>query len=107
MPERKPDITQRALFVSTNAAWHSNNILLAELKEETPLSAIVVATKQRARWEPGCHPPYVDSGTKNKFMFVPPACIILAYREIFAVQTALNIPNGLSSSSRTRSWLRG
>lgn len=53
-------------------------MLLAKLKEENTLAAIVVATGQRVRWEFGYYQPNVDGGTGNKCMFLPPALIILA-----------------------------
>ena len=71
---RRPDIKQRALFVTCSASWRGNEMLVAERKEESPLAAIVVATEQRARWGSGCHPPNVDSGTgKNACLFRLPA----------------------------------
>ena len=63
MVDRSPDIKQRAMFVTSSAKWRWNKVILAELKEENPLAAIVVATEQSARWEPVCHPPDVDGGT--------------------------------------------
>ena len=78
MPERSSNIKQRTLFVTNCAAWFWNKVLLAKLKEENTLAAIVVATGQRVRWEFGYYQPNVDGGTGNKCMFLPPALIILA-----------------------------
>ena len=49
MPERSPDIKQRALYVTSSAAWPWSIMLLAELKEEKALAAVVVATEEGAR----------------------------------------------------------
>ena len=57
MPDTRPDMRQRALFVTSNAACRWNKMLLAELKVGIPRAAIVVATENRARCASGCHPP--------------------------------------------------
>ena len=49
MPDTKPHMRQRALFVTSNAACRWNKMLLAELKVEIPRAAIAVATEHRAR----------------------------------------------------------
>ena len=45
MPDTRPDMRQRALFVTSNAACRWNKMLLAELKADIPRAAIVVATE--------------------------------------------------------------
>ena len=49
MPDIRPDMRQRALFVTSSAACRWNKMLLAELKVEIPRAAIAVATEHRAR----------------------------------------------------------
>ena len=49
MPDTRPDMRQRALFVTSNAACRWNKMLLAALKVDIPRAAIVVATEHRAR----------------------------------------------------------
>ena len=49
MSDSRPDMRQRALLVTSNAACRWNKMLLAELKVDIPRAAIVVATEHRAR----------------------------------------------------------
>ena len=49
MPDTRPDIRQRALFVMSNATCRWNKMLLAELKVDIPRAAIAVAIEHRAR----------------------------------------------------------
>ena len=58
MLERSPNIKQRALFVTSSPALRWNRMSLAELKEEKPPAAIVLATKQSGRFESATHPLY-------------------------------------------------
>ena len=67
MPDSRPDMRQRALFVTSNAACRWNKMLLAELKVVIPRAAIVVATEHRARWASGCHPQSVEIRSKRAF----------------------------------------
>ena len=50
----------------------------------------------------------VGGGEAGSFaiQFVPPACTILAYCKTLAIQAAFTIPEGVSSASRIRAWLR-
>ena len=49
MPDTGPDVRQRALFVTSNAARRWNKMLFAELKVDIPRTAIAAATDDRAR----------------------------------------------------------
>ena len=49
MPDIRPDMRQRALFVTSNAACRWNKMLLAELHVDTPRAAFAVATEHRAQ----------------------------------------------------------
>ena len=71
MPDTRPDMRQRALFVTSIAACRWNKMLLAELKVDIPRAAVVVATEHRARGASGCHPPSVAIGTGNSCTLLP------------------------------------
>ena len=47
MPDTRPDMRQRASFVTSNAACRWNKMLLAELKVDIPRAAIVIVTDRR------------------------------------------------------------
>ena len=49
MPDTRPDMGRRALFVTSNAAYRCNKMLLAELNLEIPRAAVAVATERRAQ----------------------------------------------------------
>ena len=107
MPDTRPDMRQRALFVTSNAACRWNKMLLAELKVDIPRAAIVVATEHRARWASGCHPPSVEIGTGNSCTLLPASWTIAAYLETFPAQAAFKIFKGFCTASRIRAWLSG
>ena len=67
MPNNRPDMRQRALFVTSNAACRWNKMLFAELNVDIPREAIAFANEHRARWASGvrCHPPSLEGGTGN------------------------------------------
>ena len=44
----RPDMRQRALFVTSRAAWRWNKMLLAREYVDSPLVAMVVATEHNA-----------------------------------------------------------
>ena len=46
--DNRPDMRQRALFVTSRAAWRWNKMLLARENVDSPLSAMVVATEHNA-----------------------------------------------------------
>ena len=48
------DMQQRALFVTSRAAWRWNKMLRAPKNVGRPLAAIVVATEHKARCASGC-----------------------------------------------------
>ena len=107
MPDTRPDMRQRALFVTSNAACRWNKMLLAELKVDIPRAAIVVLTEHRARWASGCHPPSVEIGTGNSCTLLPASWTIAAYLETFPAQAAFKIFKGFCTASRIRAWLSG
>ena len=45
----KPDLRQRALRITSRAAWRWNKVLLVRENVDRPLSAMVVATEHNAR----------------------------------------------------------
>ena len=86
----RPDMRQRALFVTSRAAWRWNGMLLARESVDSPLAAIVVATEHNARCASGCQPPSVYKGTSCRFNPVPAAWGKPAYMETLAVHAAFN-----------------
>ena len=74
-----PDMRQRALFVTSRAAWRWNKMPLARENVDSPLAAMMVATEHNALWASGCQPPSVDNGTSSRLNPVPAAWSMLAY----------------------------
>ena len=69
----RPDMRQRALFVTSKAAWHRKKMLLARENVDSPLAAMIVATVHNARRASGCQPPSVDNGTGSRLN--PARCV--------------------------------
>ena len=103
----RPDMRQRALFVTSRAACCWNWMLLARENVDSPLAGIVVATEHNARCASGCQPPSVDKGTGSRLNPVPAAWSMLAYLETLAVHAAFNRFSGSSTAFRILAWLRG
>ena len=95
-----PDMRQRALFVTSRAAWRWNRMLLAREDADSPLAAIVVATERNTRYTSGCQPPSVDKGAGGRLKPVPAAWSKSAYLETLAVHAFFNRFNGFSTMSR-------
>ena len=107
MSDDRPDMIQRALFVTTRAAWRWNKMLLARENVDSPLAAMALATEHNALWASGCQPPSVENGTGSRLNPVRDACSMPEYLETLAVYAAFNRFNGFADSSRILAWLRG
>ena len=102
----RPDMRQRALFVTSRAAWRWTKMLLARENVDSPLAAMVLATEHNALCASGCQPPSVDNGTGSRLNRVPAASSsMLAYLETLAVHAAFNKFSGFSTTSRILAWL--
>ena len=86
--DNRPDMRQRALFVTSRAAWRWNKMLLARENVDSPLVAMVLATEHNALCASGCQPPSVDNGTGSRLNRVPAAWSRLAHLETLAVHAA-------------------
>ena len=71
--DNRPDMRQRALFVTSGAAGRWNKMLLAREIVDSPLAAMVLATEHNALCASGCQPPSVDNGTGSRLNRVPSA----------------------------------
>ena len=98
----RPDMRQRALFVTSRAARRWNRILLARENVYCLLASIVVATEHNARCASGWQPLSANSGAGRRLNPVLDAWSMTAYLETFAVHAALNRFNGFF----TTSWIR-
>ena len=74
MLDIRPDMRQRALFVTSRAEWRWNKMLLARENVDSPLAAMVLATEHNALCASRCQPPSVDNGTGSRLKPVPAAC---------------------------------
>ena len=77
---------QRALFVTSRAAWRWNKMLLTQENVDSPLAAIVLATEHNALCASGCQPPSVleDWGT-GRLHFVRRCAQWLEGGEVYCV----------------------
>ena len=98
--DNRPEMRQRALFVTSKAAWRWNKMLQARENVSSALAAMLVATEHNAQWASGCQPPSVDNGTGSSLNPVPAACSMPEYRETLAVHAAFNRFNGFWDTSR-------
>ena len=105
--DNRPGMRQRALFVTSRAAWRWNKMLLARENVDSPLAAMVLAPEHNALCASGCQPPSVDNGTGSRLNRVPGAWSMLAYLETLAVHAAFNRFSGFSTTSRILAWPRG
>ena len=100
----RPQMRQRALFVTSRAAWRWNKMLLAR---EIVDSLLVLATEHIGLCASGCQPASFDNGTGSRLNRVPAAWSMLAYLETLAVHAVFNKFSGFSTTSRILAWLRG
>ena len=105
--DNRPDMRQRALFVTSRAAWRWNKMLLAREIVDSPLAAMVLVTEHNALCASGCQLPSVDNGTGSWLNRVPAAWSMLAYLESLAIHAAFNKFSGFSTTSQILAWLRG
>ena len=105
MPDSRPDMRQRALFVTSNAACRRNKMHLAELSVDIPRTTMAAATEHRVRWASRCHPPNVESGTGKYCTLLLASWTSLAYLVTYAAQLAIKMFKVFCTASRIRAWL--